>query len=254
MTAPEKVNILGVRFDRVRAAEAAERICGALRERGADEVPFRVVTPNPTMVMNASRNPELARALAGADLSVADGIGIVAAARRAGEPLPERVAGIDTGYAVLSYCAGASLRVFFLGGRAGVAERAAEKLREKMPGLTVCGTHDGFFPEERSGEVCREITGAGADLLIVCLGSPRQEIWAAQHKDDLRGVGAVMTLGGSFDVWAGLSVRAPRAVRRMRLEWAWRMLAEPRRMKFLPDMVRFRMRTRRKINGKNAER
>ena len=124
----------------------------------------------------------------------------------------------------------------------GVAEKASAELTEKLPSLRIVGTHDGYF--ESDAEIIKDITEKSPDLLAVCLGSPRQEIWAHENKEKLAGVGAVMCLGGALDVWSGNIKRAPMLFRKMRLEWLWRMLCEPKRMKNLPLMIKFRLLTR----------
>lgn len=253
MASGEKVNILGVELDSVTTAQAVDLICSAIEARAEGKAPFCVVTPNTNMVMNATRSAEFRRTLALADLSTADGVGIVAAARRAGTPLPERVTGIDTGYEVMKWCAGKGKRVFFFGGREGVARKAADRLCAAMPGLCVCGTRNGYFEESENARIIAGIRNASPDLLIVCLGSPKQELWVREHFRELSGIGAVMTLGGSIDVWAGRARRAPALVRKMRLEWAWRMLCDWRRFRLLPDLWRFERATKRSAIRKNAE-
>lgn len=235
------VNVLGIPFDAVTPEEAVGKITNVLTETG-DRL-FAVVTPNPTMVMEAGRNPRLAEAIKEADLRLADGVGILGAARRAGTPLPGRVTGVDTGFAVLREAAKLQIPVFLLGGRPGVAERAAARLEEMMPGIRIVGTENGYFEDADSERVIGKITAAGTKLLIVCLGSPRQEIWVREHAGKLTGTAAAMTLGGALDVWAGKTRRAPRIFQKLCIEWLWRMFSQPGRFAFLPDMIRFRMRT-----------
>jgi N-acetylglucosaminyldiphosphoundecaprenol N-acetyl-beta-D-mannosaminyltransferase len=192
--------------------------------------------------MNAQRNEALLSALSHADLSLADGVGFISAARRMCTPLPERVTGIDTGYAVLKKLEKIGGSVYLLGARPDVAEKAAEKLTEKLPCLHIVGTHHGYFDSDE--ETIRDISEKSPDLLIVCLGSPRQEIWVHRNKEKLTGVGAILCLGGALDVWSGNIKRAPAMFINLRLEWLWRMLCEPKRMRELPKMVRFRYLTR----------
>lgn len=234
------VSILGVNFNSVNKAEASEMIFSACKNK--NDFPITVVTPNPIMVMNARENEKLFSALADADLSLADGVGIISAAKRLGTPLPERVTGIDTGYAVLEKLAEVSGSVYLLGAKPGVAEKAAEKITSKLPSLRVVGTHHGYFDNDE--EILSDIKEKSPDLLVVCLGSPRQEIWAHENKAKLSGVGAMLCLGGALDVWSGNIKRAPMLFRKMRLEWLWRMLCEPKRIKELPKMINFRLLTR----------
>lgn len=234
------ISILGVAFDAVNKDEASERIFSACKNKSG--TPFTVVTPNPIMVMNAQKNDALFSALSSADLSLADGVGIISAAKRMGAPLPERVTGIDTAYSVLERFNDVGGSIYLLGAKPGVAEEAAKRLTERLPSLRVVGTHHGYF--DGDGEIIKEISEKSPDLLAVCLGSPRQEIWVHQNKDKLSSVGAILCLGGALDVWSGNIKRAPAMFINLRLEWLWRMLCEPKRMRELPKMVRFRYLTR----------
>ena len=235
-----RISILNISFDSTTANEASEKIFAACKNK--NEFPITAVTPNPIMVMNAKENDKLFSALANADISLADGVGIISAARHMGTPLPERVTGIDTAYSVLEKLAEIGGSVYLLGAKPGVAEKASAELTEKLPSLRVVGTYDGYF--ESDAEIIKDISEKSPNLLAVCLGSPRQEIWAHENKEKLAGVGAVMCLGGALDVWSGNIKRAPMLFRKMHLEWLWRMLCEPKRMKNLPLMIKFRLLTR----------
>lgn len=245
----KSVNILGIGFNIISAEKAHEHIFSACQNKQSS--PLTVVTPNPIMVMNAQDNGDLFSALNSADLSLPDGVGIVSAAKRMGNPIPERVTGIDTGYAVLEKLAEVGGSVYLLGAKPGIAELAAEKLTERLSGLHVVGTHHGYF--ENDEKVIKEITEVKPDLLIVCLGSPKQEVWVNNNKKNLHGVGAVICLGGALDAWSGNIKRAPTLFIKLRLEWLWRMLCEPKRFSSLPKMVKFRILTQksRQKGGKN---
>ena len=234
-----KIKVLGVSFDAVNKKEASAQISSAIQNK--NKIPFTAVTPNPIMVMNSQNNEALFSALSSADLSLADGVGIISAAKRMGKPLPERVTGIDTVYSVLQNLAEVAGSVYLFGAKPGVAEKAAERLTADLTGLRVVGTHHGYFEDD--AEIIKDISEKAPDLLIVCLGSPRQEIWVHQNKEKLSGVGAVMCLGGVLDVWSGNIKRAPSFFIKMHLEWLWRMLLEPKRMKELPKMLKFRILT-----------
>ena len=235
-----KIKILGVSFDAVNQSEASELIFSACQNK--NQKPFIVVTPNPLMVMNAQKNNTLFSALSSANLSLADGIGIITAAKRMGAPLPERVTGIDTAYDVINKLAKINGSVYLFGSLPGIAEAAAVELTATFPSLRIVGVHHGYF--EGDEKIIENIVLSAPDLLIVCLGSPKQEIWAHNHKKELRGVGAVMCLGGALDVWSGKVKRAPTIFIKLRLEWLWRMIREPKRIKGLPKIIKFRVLTR----------
>lgn len=236
----ESTNILGIKFNNITLREAAEILFSACKSNNVR--PFTVVTPNPIMVMNAQDNDLLFSALTYADLSLADGVGIISAAKRMGAHLPERVTGIDTAYSVIEKLAEVGGSIYLLGAKTGVAEKAAKKLTESFPSLHIAGTHHGYFEDDE--KILSDIKEKSPDLLAVCLGSPRQEIWVYGNKEKLSGVGAVMCLGGALDVWSGNIKRAPSFFIKLHLEWLWRMICEPKRMKNLPLMFKFQCLTR----------
>ncbi|MBR3555347.1 MAG: WecB/TagA/CpsF family glycosyltransferase [Oscillospiraceae bacterium] len=219
-----RIAVKGVGFDPVTMGEAEARC----RELMAQEGGHYVVTPNPEIVWLARQMPELKAALNGADLVIPDGIGIIYAARILGTPLKERVPGIELTERLLAAAASSNLPVFLLGAKPGVAERAGERLVEKYPGLHVVGCGDGYFKED--APVLARLRGSGARLILVCLGFPRQELWMAAHRDEV-GQALMLGVGGSMDVFAGDVKRAPEAWCKAGLEWLYRLLSQPSRIK-----------------------
>ena len=230
----KSVSLCGVRIDGVTMNEAVEAAFCAW------ETACTVVTPNAIMLDGCRRQTELADLLNRATLCLPDGRGVLMAAKRHGTPLPMRVAGIDFGERVLQKAAADGARVFLLGGRAEVAAKAAERLTERIPNLSICGTHHGFFDHSgaENDRVCHKIRTADPQILFVCLGFPLQEAWMMQNISRLPSVRLCACLGGSLDVWSGDIKRAPVALQKVGLEWAWRMLREPRRLKQLPALIR----------------
>lgn len=218
-----RTDVLGVGFDNVTKAEAVER---ALELIDAREGRY-VVTPNPEIVMLAKENPALKEALAGADIVLPDGAGIVKGAAILGRPMKEKVPGIDFACGVMARLAERGGSVYLFGAKPGVAEAAAETLRTKFPGLVISGTSDGYFSDD--GPIIEKIKDAAPDLLLVCLGAPKQELWMAKMSGKLP-VGLMVGLGGSLDVFAGTVKRAPEAWQKLDLEWLYRLLKEPRRI------------------------
>lgn len=218
-----RVDVLGVAFDNVTLEEAVDRALALLEEEG----PHLVATPNPEIVQRASKDRAFADILARADLVVPDGVGVIYAAKILGRPLRARVPGIDLASALLGRVAGTGKRLFLLGAAPGVAEQAAVNLRAAYPGLVVCGTHDGYFQED--GPVVDAIRQAGADIVFVCLGAPKQEKWIAAN-GEAAGAQLYLGLGGSLDVFAGKVDRAPERFQRLGLEWLYRLMKEPSRI------------------------
>ncbi len=199
-----------------------------IRDRIASRVPGYVVTLNGALLVQAARDQSLRGLVNDAALVTADGIGVIGAARILGVDLPGRVAGIDLVVALCGQAASSTYRIFLLGGAPGVAEAAAEALRARHPALQIVGAQHGFFSPEEEGAVCARIRQSHPDVLLVALGAPRQEWWMRQWGAAL-GVPVSIGVGGSFDVLAGRIPRAPRWMRRVGLEWLYRMAREPRR-------------------------
>ena len=197
-----RTDILGVAFDNTTMDEAVGRAMSLLEQEG----PHLVVTPNPEIVRLAQSDREFAVLIAGADLVLPDGVGIIYAAKILGRPLKARVPGVDFASALMDAMSKTGKRLFLLGAKPGVAEEAARRLAGQHPGLIVCGTHDGYFQED--APVVQAIRAARADVVFVCLGAPKQEKWAAAHGADT-GARLFVGLGGSLDVFAGQVERAP---------------------------------------------
>ena len=218
-----RTEILGVGFDDLTIEEAADRASALLEEEGF----HYVVTPNPELVDRARREETFREALNGADLVLPDGIGVVYAARLLGRSLKGRCPGIDFAGKLMERMARKGQRLYLLGAKPGVAEAAAARLEVRYPGLTICGVHDGYFQED--GPVVEDIRKAGADVVFVCLGFPKQEYWMVKN-GPATGARLLAGLGGSLDVFAGVVERAPESWQRLGLEWLYRLTREPKRI------------------------
>lgn len=218
-----RINVLGVGFDNVTMDEAVDRGMELLHSPGT----HYVVTPNPEIVEVCRENPEAMRAVNGADLVLADGIGVVKGARMLGTPLKAKVPGIEFAAGLMEEMAAKGMSLYLLGAKPGVAETAGKRLAEKYPGLTIAGTHDGYFQDD--GPVIEAIRNSGADAVFVCLGAPKQELWMARN-GSATNARLLCGLGGSLDVFAGTVKRAPRFWSDHGLEWFYRLCKEPRRI------------------------
>ncbi|MDQ2094933.1 WecB/TagA/CpsF family glycosyltransferase [Rhodalgimonas zhirmunskyi] len=174
-------------------------------------------------------NRAYATALARADVVLPDGIGIELAARMTGGPLTENLNGTDFTPALLREAAKRGLSVFLFGGKPGTAESAAAKLTTTIPGLRIAGALDGYDGAANEQHALARINASGADILLVAMGVPMQELWIDRHLPDLS-PRLVLGVGALFDFLAGNVRRAPAVVRQARMEWAWRLLQEPRRL------------------------
>ena len=218
-----KINVLGVQFDNLTPDEAVQRGIDMMNEGGF----HYVVTPNPEFVLAAEKDEEFRAVLNGANLVIPDGIGVIYSAKLLGTPLKGRVPGIDFSAGMLAHMDKVGGRVFLLGAKPGIAEEAGRRISQQFPNLVICGTHDGYFKEDEP--VVAQIRQAQADLLFVCLGAPRQEKFMARWGKEL-GVKLAMGLGGSLDVYAGAVERAPERWQKLNMEWAYRLMKEPKRI------------------------
>ena len=218
-----RTDVLGVAFDDVTLEEAVDRGMALLDEEG----PHLVATPNPEIVQIAEKDPEFAKILADASLVLADGVGVIHAAKILGRPLKGRVPGIEFASALMARMAQTGRRLYLLGAKPGVAEMAAANLQAKYPGLVICGTHDGYFKED--GPVVQAIRDSGAEAVFVCLGAPKQEKWIAAN-GAATGAKLLVGLGGSLDVFAGTVKRAPEAFQKLGMEWFYRLCTQPSRI------------------------
>lgn len=213
------IYVLGSRVDNLTMAAAVTRIQQYIEEG----VPRQVITLNAEIAYRAYREPSLRHVINSAAMVTADGSGIVWAAGKLGTPLPERVAGIDLFQAIAAEGAQKGWRFFFYGAAPGVAAAAATKLKGKIPRLDIAGTSHGFLKPEDMPALVAAIREAKPHVLLVGLGAPRQEYWIAEHLQELQ-VPVVMGVGGSFDVLAGVAKRAPAWMRKMNLEWLYRVI------------------------------
>lgn len=218
-----RVDVLGVEFDDLTMDEAVAEAMKLIDEAGGQYV----VTPNPEIVMTAKENEKLSRALSEAALVLPDGSGVVKAASILGTPMKCKVPGIDFASKVMEKLAQRGGSVYLFGAKPGVAERAGEELKARYPGLVISGCSDGYFKDD--APIKEKISEAKPDLLLVCLGAPKQELWMNGNRG-LAGVGLMAGLGGSLDVFAGEVKRAPESWRRLNLEWLYRVIKEPKRI------------------------
>ena len=223
---------MDVGFDSLTIEEAVARAKSLMDERRA----AYVVTPNPEIVMACRERAETMQAVNGADLVLPDGIGVIYGARILGTPLKSKLPGIDFITALMADMAKEGKSVFLLGAKPGVAETAAERLKVMHPGLIIAGTHDGYFKED--APVVAAVNAAHPDLLLVCLGAPKQELWMQRNQSALR-IGLMAGLGGSLDVFAGNVKRAPKAFQKLGLEWFYRLLKEPKRIGRMMKLPKF---------------
>lgn len=197
-----------------------------------------VCTVNPEFIMIARRDAIFANVLRRAALCVPDGVGLLWASRRLGNPLPERVTGSDGLPRIAQYAAERGWRLYFLGAQEGIAGKAADILKTRYPGLQVTGTYGGSPAEDKEDAIVERINRSGADILFVAYGAPEQDKWIARNLPRLQ-VSMAMGVGGAFDFIAGRTPRAPYWMRQRGLEWLYRLLRQPWRWRRMLRLPRF---------------
>jgi N-acetylglucosaminyldiphosphoundecaprenol N-acetyl-beta-D-mannosaminyltransferase len=224
----ERLELGGVLIDRVDVGGAMER----LREFLVSGKTHQVVTVNLDFLSIAQRNPEFRATINQADLAVADGMPVVWLSQLRGEPLPERVAGVELVGECCQMAAQKGYDVFLLGAGPGIAQAAAARLEVLYPGLQVVGTYTpplGPLSADEDARIVELIRAASPTFLFVALGAPRQDLWIRQHLEELQ-VPVAMGVGCVLDLLAGAVERAPLWMRKWGLEWVFRLLQEPQRL------------------------
>jgi N-acetylglucosaminyldiphosphoundecaprenol N-acetyl-beta-D-mannosaminyltransferase len=220
-----RTRVAGVDLDVVTLADALERIGRWVREGQTLRV---VVGVNVDLAVRAAREPEFAALLARVDLVTADGAPVVWASRLGPVALPERVPTIDIFDALLPLAAQQRWPLYLLGARPEVLALAEARLVEQHPGLSIVGRHNGYFDD--GAAVARDVARSGARALFLALPSPAKERFVAAHRQVMPQVRVAMGIGGTLDVVAGVTRRAPMWARRAGLEWGFRLAQEPRRL------------------------
>jgi N-acetylglucosaminyldiphosphoundecaprenol N-acetyl-beta-D-mannosaminyltransferase len=217
--------VFGLQLDALTLPEVVD-MCESCID---DHSSMTVGVVNAAKVVNLRSDEVLRDSLVHCDVLLADGQSVVWASRLLGEPLPERVAGIDLFEALLERGDRERRSVYLLGAKPEILARLVDVIGARWPGLRILGSRDGYFNDDEAPEVAAEIAASGADMLFLGMTSPKKEIFLAKYGAEL-GIPVLHGVGGSFDVLAGVTRRAPIGWQRLGLEWAYRLAQEPRRM------------------------
>jgi N-acetylglucosaminyldiphosphoundecaprenol N-acetyl-beta-D-mannosaminyltransferase len=223
--APARRELFGIGVDPLTMGQAVDRCWGAAEK--SDYLPVGMV--NAAKVVAMRKDARLRDAVAGCGLVLADGQSVVWASRLLRAPLPQRVAGIDLFQRLLARAGRGGPRVYFLGARPDVLQRMLVKLSRRYPRLVVAGARDGYFRPGQHREVAEAVRRSGSDLLFLGMSSPKKELFTSQW-GRLTGASVVHGVGGSFDVVAGVTRRAPLWWQDHGLEWLYRAWQEPARL------------------------
>lgn len=253
----EKIKVLRVRFDKVTLEEATKKAINWAKERQQRYL----ATPNPEILLEANVNPKFLRVLNKSALNIPDGIGILWAATYLGKTrnthskvmkflkwlvsiikipfcpgsirkcFKQRVTGVDLMQTICKEAANENLKIFLLGGRDGVAEKVKEILEKRHPKIKITGTDAGSPKLEEEKDIIGKIKRSGANILFVAYGAPNQEIWIAKNLKKMPEVKIAVGIGGAFNFIAGTRKRAPKWMQKLGLEWLFRLIQEPSRIK-----------------------
>ncbi|HYF93307.1 MAG TPA: WecB/TagA/CpsF family glycosyltransferase [Symbiobacteriaceae bacterium] len=230
-----RTRILAIGIDKVTMSEAVDRCLAWIDE----EKPRLVVTPNAEHAYMALKDSEFASIINGADLVIPDGIGVLMASRMLGDPVPQKVAGVELSTNLIAAMSGRGRgSVYLLGARPEVVAEAAHRLKERFPGVTVAGFQHGFFKPDEEPAVVAAVRAARPDFLVVGMGMPRQEKWLHHYLGEL-GAKVAIGAGGTIDVWAGAAPRAPQWMIKSNLEWLFRIVKLGRYSRSLPPLFKF---------------
>jgi N-acetylglucosaminyldiphosphoundecaprenol N-acetyl-beta-D-mannosaminyltransferase len=224
-TAPDQITMLGIPINNLTMSEAINTILEWL----SDEGPRQICFVNADCANIAYRNIDYLEVFQGADLCLADGIGLKLGGKLLSKDIVQNVNGTDMFPMLCESFAGTGRKLFLLGARPGVPEGVTEWIKDHYPEVQICGWRDGYFRPEDESEIIQRINDSGAHLLLVALGSPRQDLWIREHLKET-GVRVAMGVGGLFDFYSGRIPRAPLWMREIGMEWLYRLIQEPGRL------------------------
>jgi len=247
----EYFEIGGIKINNFDYSDVLERIQNAISEK----TKVQIITVNPEIIVNAFKNKGFYDLLKNAEIRTADGIGIVWASDYLSKTpkkgqisrllqfissfksilLPKnrnvRVTGTDLLPEIAGFSQNKGWKIFLLGAREGIAEIASKNLQNRFPNAIISGFHSGSPDEKSDNEICRIIDNANPDILLVAYGSPKQEFWINRNLNKLNSVKVAIGVGGAFDFHSGKIKRAPNWMRKIGLEWLWRLILQPNRIK-----------------------
>jgi N-acetylglucosaminyldiphosphoundecaprenol N-acetyl-beta-D-mannosaminyltransferase len=213
-------------FDVVTSEQALERCLEWCRGPRASHT---LLTINAALLCMKRRDRELDGACRNADLVVADGVSVMWASRLLGDPLPQRIAGVDFMVRLLEAASQHCLKVFFLGAKQEVLDALVARTKRDYPNAEIAGVQNGYFKEADHERIIQAIHDSGAHILFIGMPSPFKEVWSERYRERLN-VPVIMGVGGSFDVLAGFIKRAPKWVQGAGMEWSWRLAMEPKKL------------------------
>lgn len=221
----KRFSFLGAPMDALTMAETLQVARHAMKTKTR----LQHVVVNVAKLVNMQKDLTLFDDVTSSDLINIDGMGVVWGARLCGHDVPERVSGVDIMDRLLELCAAEGFRPYFLGAKQAVLEAAVQRIKEDHPKIKIAGYRNGYFTAEEEPQIMKDIAESNADCLFIAISSPMKERLLAQYKDVIN-VPFLMGVGGSMDIKAGYTRRAPAWMQKYGLEWFYRIIQEPKRM------------------------
>lgn len=222
----QKANILNCHVDKLTMNETIKLIDESIQSKSK----LQHVVVNAAKLVNMQSDLELHNSVVSCDIINADGQAVVWASKILGDPLPERVAGIDIMENLVELAHQKNYNIFFLGAKEDIVKEVVNKYSKRYSPDIIAGYRNGYFDKAEEREVARQISSSGADILFVAITSPKKENFLRQNSDLLVNVSFTMGVGGSFDVVSGYTKRAPVWMQKVGMEWFYRFAQEPKRM------------------------
>ncbi|MGD9569522.1 MAG: WecB/TagA/CpsF family glycosyltransferase [Sedimentibacter sp.] len=230
----DKLNIMGVRIDNKTMNETMDIV----KKKLDNKEQYIIYTPNTEIVMMCQKDEEFLELMNKSDINIPDGIGLIYASKIKNHPLKEKVAGYDLSVNLLRLANEQGLKLFVVGGKPGVAEAAMKKVHDEYPGINIVGTQHGYFKGTHLGKngheeelkVIEDINKAEPHILFVGFGAKKQEQWIEYNRDKIN-ARIIIGNGGTLDGLAGNVKRAPEIFIKLGLEWFYRLMKEPKRIK-----------------------
>lgn len=220
--------ILNIWVDSVDMRQVLEKVDEYVK---GENIPHTIFASNPEKNFSVPKDLILYETFKNADLLIPDGIGIVYAAKMLYGIRLCRITGIRVMYEICRVSAKRGYNIFIYGAAENVNKAASKKLEKLFSGIQIVGRANGYLPETAMDDLVKRINASGAQILFLALGSPKQEMWFSRYRDRLTNVRVCQGIGGTLDVLAGITKRAPAVFRRLGLEWLYRLIVDPKRLK-----------------------
>ncbi len=228
------ISIFGVNIDKLTLKDAEERVNSFLNSNKINTI----YTPNTEIVMEARKDDSLKKILNSGGLVIPDGIGLIYASKIKKKALPERVTGFDLSMKILNMANDKGCSLFLVGGKPGIADMAVKNIKKQYPNINIVGSHHGYFKgthlgykeHEEETKVLNKIKESNPDIIFVGFGAPKSEKWIHENKDKLN-CKVIIGNGGTIDILAGTVKRAPEVYQKLGLEWLYRLIKDPKRIK-----------------------